>query len=213
MKHLALLFILSGAVLASAAEGPESVGGQADDEVVVTLTVQGANEMSKELATSMGQLADALNKLQSSGIELSQEELDKLDAVLESAHVLVTSVGDNASQLDVAINNAREPLLGLTTDVMNTARVEAIQPVIDELNLAIKRAFRSALLLLILLALGVALVLWLVSRRLLPLMSAMQKIMHDHVIVPRERWPADSFDLTPDEVTYAADQEQRDPNR
>ncbi|MEN7344354.1 MAG: hypothetical protein AAAFM81_15490 [Pseudomonadota bacterium] len=164
---------------------------------VVTITIDGANQVPAELAVAVTRLADAIDDLRQNGMNLSPDEIKEIDRVLNTLTVLIESAGENADQIDQAIRNAEEPLVGLTERLVARVDTALVSPAltraedtVERLERATSKARKTAVFtLLVLIAIVIGVLAW-AGRQLSQFFDVIRRISDGHIIVPRSEWEA-----------------------
>ena len=177
---------------AGAQSGDQSAEAQSG---IVTITIDGADQVPAELASAVTRLADAIDDLRQNGMHLSPDEIKEIDRVLNTLVVLIESTGERADQIDEAIRNAEEPLVALTNRLVARVDTALVSPAltraedtVERLEQATSKARKTAVfILLVIVAVVIGILIW-TGRQLSQFFNVIRRISDGHIIVPRSEW-------------------------
>lgn len=153
--------------------------------VSVSLEVNGLAESADVLNDAMRELSATLSELAASPEDLTPEQLAAFAELTQEMTLLVAALDQTLQGLAPAIRRAEAPMREVLTGVIETARVEAIEPTLA----AVDRRVRNWLILAVVgavLVVGMTgLGLFLSARQLKVMASLLRSVADDYEIVPR----------------------------
>ena len=124
------LCLFSASVLSQNASSQENVSKY----VSVTVDISGIDESTNILKEAMTKLSLSLKEAAKSPEKLSVDQLHELGALIDKSDNLVVSLERTLKEVNPAINSANQPAKDLLSGLLQTAKVEAIEPTIQSIS-------------------------------------------------------------------------------
>ena len=125
-----VLFLFSASVLSENASSLENISKY----VSVTVEINELDESTNILKEAMTTLSLSLKEAAKSPENLSVEQLQELGTLIDKSDDLVVSLERTLKEVNPAINSAKQPTKDLLSALLQTARIEAVEPTIKSIR-------------------------------------------------------------------------------
>ncbi|MEL6368587.1 MAG: hypothetical protein AAFQ16_11575 [Pseudomonadota bacterium] len=164
-------------------------------EKPITITITGVDDMSTDTVAAINRLAAVLESIQTSSVELPDEQLAALDELIAGMTRLVEATGEAAPKLEEALLQSQTTLAEVTrgvADEVNTTVVEPsltrLEQITQSLASVVAKARTTAYIAgALLLGLIIAILVWL-GRYLAQILTALREVTGRYVLVDRAEW-------------------------
>ena len=163
-----LLFLMS---LPTTLQAQEVSAEPPNDTVTVTVTIDGAGQYSDQMAETVQQLEAVLTRLEGLSIDLPDEDMAALGALVVSSTDLIQELSTGSEQLAAALALAERPVLDLSQRVIDRANARLVEPTVDSLRSTLWLFLGLSLVTVLATVLALALI-------LRPLMLSLQGFRH-----------------------------------
>ncbi|MEM6818938.1 MAG: hypothetical protein AAF578_09100 [Pseudomonadota bacterium] len=196
MRSLVLvMFVLLLPVPAYSQDAKDRSADGSSVEEPITITITGVDNMSADTVAAINRLAAVLESIQTSGVELPDDQIAALDELIASLTRLVEATGEAAPKLDEALLQSQITLAEVTrgvADEVNTTVVEPsltrLEQITQSLASVVAKARTTAYIAgALLLSLIIAVLVWL-GRYLAQILTALREVTGRYVLVDRAEW-------------------------
>ena len=161
----------------------------------ITITITGVDDMSADTVAAINRLAAVLESIQTSGVELRDEQLAALEELIANMTHLVEATGEAAPKLDEALLQSQTTLAEVTRSVADEVNATVVEPsqtrleqITQSLASVVTKARTTAYIAgALLLSLTIAVLLWL-GRYLAQILIALREVTGRYVLVDRAEW-------------------------
>lgn len=185
MNRYVIVPILLVLICGGAFAAEETVESEPSKYVSVTFEIKGLEESAKVIEEAVTKLATAVDNLAQSTEQLTPDQIEAFSGLVKETTILLSTYKETMKEIQPAIENAKDPIVAVLSELLILAQVNSVEPTIESINKVVINwlAFIGIIVLFVL----VGLVWGVLSslKQVKDMTTTLQSIAQDYEIVPR----------------------------